>query len=183
MRKKTQPNQHAMTAVATSAATGPTARGARAWLTWLAWVVATVAAGAAMGVLFPPDEWYERIAKPTWMPPAWLFGPVWTVLYVLLGTGAWLVARDRGAAPRDRRIAWIAFMLHAVFNLAWTPLFFGLRQPGLAFLDICLVWLTLLWMVLQFGRIRPLAGYLLLPQVLWVSFALVLNGTLWLMNT
>lgn len=183
MRKQLQPIRRVTTGPTPLAGAGPSASGARAWLTWLAWVVATVVAGAAMGMLFPPDEWYGRIAKPTWMPPAWLFGPVWTLLYVLLGSSAWLVSREQGVSSRDRRIAWTAFAAHAAFNLAWTPLFFGLRQPGLAFFDICLVWLALLWMVLQFGRIRPLAGYLLLPQVLWVSFALVLNGTLWLMNT
>ena len=155
----------------------------RAWVTWLVWVLAVVAAGSAVGLWFAPDEWYQGLAKPTWNPPNWLFGPVWTTLYALLGTSAWLVSREPGVPAGERRTAWIAFGVHAVLNLAWTPLFFGLRQPGLAFIDICLVWLALLWMTMQFGRIRPLAGYLLLPQVLWVSFALVLNGTLWLMNT
>lgn len=73
-------------------------------------------------------------------------------------------------------------MIQLVLNLAWTPLFFGLHSAGLAFFDICLLWLTLLATTLAFGRVRPLAGYLLLPYMLWVSFALVLNGTIWLMN-
>lgn len=155
----------------------------RAWVSWLVWVLGVVVAGSAVGLWFAPDAWYADLAKPTWHPPAWLFGPVWTMLYVLLGTSAWMVSREAGVPAGDRRVAWLAFAVHAVLNLAWTPIFFGLRQPGLAFFDICLVWLALLWMTMQFGRIRPLAGYLLLPQVLWVSFALVLNGTLWLMNT
>lgn len=156
---------------------------AGAWMAWLAWVLAVVAAGSAVGFLFAPGDWYTGLAKPTWNPPSWLFGPVWTALYALLGTSAWLVSREPAVPAAERRSAWIAFGAHAVLNLAWTPLFFGLRQPGLAFADICLVWLALLAMTLRFGRIRPLAGYLLLPQVLWVSFALVLNGTIWLMNT
>lgn len=155
---------------------------AASWAAWLAWVLAVVAAGSAAGLLFVPGDWYLGLAKPTWNPPAWLFGPVWIALYALLGTSAWLVSREPAVPVAERRSAWIAFGAHALLNLAWTPLFFGLRQPGLAFVDICLVWLVLLAVTLRFGRIRPLAGYLLLPQVLWVSFALVLNGTIWLMN-
>lgn len=151
-------------------------------VTLAVWILAIVAAGAASGLLFPPGEWHEQLAKPTWNPPSWLFWPVWTILYVLLGVGAWLVWREPRVSAEERRGAWMAFTVHAVLNLAWTPLFFGLRQPGLAFLDICLLWLALLWMTLRFGRIRPLAGYLQVPMILWVSFALMLNGTIWLMN-
>lgn len=151
-------------------------------VTLAVWILAIVAAGAASGLLFPPGEWHEQLAKPTWNPPSWVFWPVWTILYVLLGVGAWLVWREPRVSAEERRGAWMAFTVHAVLNLAWTPLFFGLRQPGLAFLDICLLWLALLWMTLRFGRIRPLAGYLQVPMILWVSFALMLNGTIWLMN-
>lgn len=155
----------------------------RAIVSLVVWVLAVVLAGASVGLLFGPDAWFDSLAKPTWNPPSWLFGPVWTTLYALLGVAAWLVSREPGVTPSERRWAWIAFAAHAVFNLGWTPLFFGMREPGLAFVDICLVWLSLFWMLLLFGRIRALAGYLLLPQMLWVSFALVLNGTIWLMNT
>lgn len=149
----------------------------------LAFVLLTVAAGAGVGMLFQPDAWFESLAKPTWNPPAWLFGPVWTTLYVMIGLSAWLVWREPGVGPSERRVAWATFALQAVLNLAWTPLFFGLRQPGLAFLDISLLWVVLILLTLRFGRIKSLAGYLLIPYVLWVSFALVLNGTIWLMNT
>lgn len=146
------------------------------------WVVAICAAGAGAGLLFPPGDWYASLAKPTWNPPSWLFGPAWTTLYVLLGVGAWLVWREPGVERQARRGAWLAFTVHALFNLAWTPIFFGLRQPGLALACISLVWLAALWMTLQFGRVRPLAGYLQIPLLIWVSFAWTLNGTLWLMN-
>jgi tryptophan-rich sensory protein len=152
-------------------------------LALVAWVVVVCAAGAGAGMLFPPGDWYASLAKPTWNPPSWLFGPAWTLLYVLLGTSAWLVWREPGVPRQERRRAWRAFAVHAVLNLAWTPLFFGLRQPGLAFAEIVLVWIAALWMTIEFGRVRPLAGYLLVPLVLWVSFALTLNGTLWLLNT
>lgn len=152
-------------------------------VTLVIWILAICAAGAAAGLLFPPGQWYEQLAKPTWNPPSWLFGPVWTTLYVLLGVSAWLVWREPGVPAAERRGAWVAFATHAVLNLSWTPLFFGLKQPGLAFFDISLLWLAVVWMTLRFGRIKPLAGYLMGPLVLWESFALVLNGTIWLMNT
>jgi benzodiazapine receptor len=157
--------------------------GAKAIAAWLLWVLAVVAAGSLVGVFFAPGAWFAGLAKPDWNPPSWLFGPVWTLLYALMGTAAWLVWREPVGTRAERRGAWLAFAVHALLNLAWTPLFFGLQQPGLAFADICAVWLALLATTLRFGRLRPLAGYLLLPQVLWVSFALVLNGTIWLMNT
>ncbi|GGA83744.1 sensory protein TspO [Arenimonas soli] len=149
----------------------------------LAWVVIVLAAGASIGVLFPPGEWYQVLKKPSWNPPSWLFGPAWTTLYVLLGVGAWLVAREPGpSADAARPRSWVSFGLTAALNLAWTPLFFGLRSPALAFVDISLLWAATVWMTLSFGRVRPLAGYLQIPMVLWVSFALVLNGTIWLIN-
>lgn len=150
----------------------------------VAWVVIVVAAGASVGVLFPPGDWYQDLAKPSWTPPSWLFGPMWTTLYILLGIGAWLVRREPGPmADAERPRAWLAFALMATFNLAWTPIFFGLQSPMLAFVDISLLWGVLVWMTLRFGRVRPMAGYLQLPMILWVSLALVLNGTIWLMNT
>lgn len=151
-------------------------------LTLLVWILAILAAAAAASLMFPPGQWYESLAKPTWNPPSWLFGPVWTLLYILLGVSAWLVWREPGVEPGVHKWAWAAFATHAVLNLAWTPLFFGLREPALAFVDISLLWLSVLWLTMAFGRISPLAGYLLMPLVLWESFALLLNGTIWLMN-
>ena len=171
------------TASPSSAAAVRPPLGAKAVGAWLLWVLAVVGAGSLVGMLFPPGAWFAELAKPSWNPPSWLFGPVWILLYTLMGTSAWLAWREPAGTRAERRGAWLAFAVHAALNLAWTPLFFGLRQPGLAFADICLVWLALLATTLRFGRLRPLAGYLLLPQVLWVSFALVLNGTIWLMNT
>lgn len=155
---------------------------AHAWASLAVWILATVTAGTAVGLAFAPDGWYATLALPTWNPPSWLFAPVWTALYVLIGIAGWLVSREPGVDAGERRLTWLAFALQAVLNLAWTPLFFGLHRPDLAFLDICLLWMAVLWTTMRFGRIRPLAGWLLVPYVLWVSFALVLNGTIWLMN-
>ncbi|MFZ5637860.1 MAG: TspO/MBR family protein [Pseudomonadota bacterium] len=151
-------------------------------LTLLGWIFLLVGLGAGSGVLFGPDEWYAGLLKPTFNPPSWLFGPVWTALYASMAIALWWMRRDRAADPAQRRRAGRLFAVQFVLNLIWTPLFFGLRSPGLAFVDICLLWVALLATMLAFGRVRPLAGYLLLPYLLWISFALVLNGTIWLMN-
>lgn len=156
--------------------------GLHSTLMLLVLVGACVGLGAGVGLLFGPDAAYAALQKPAWSPPGRLFGPVWTLLYALIGTSAWLVWRERRVSSGDRRTAWTAFGLQAVLNLAWSPIFFGLRSPGLALLDISLLWLAVLWTTVAFGRIRPLAGYFLVPYVLWVSFALVLNGTVWLLN-
>lgn len=151
-------------------------------LTLMAWIFLLVGLGAGSGVLFAPDAWYAGLLKPTFNPPSWIFGPVWTVLYALMAVALWWMRRDREADVAQRRRASRLFAVQFALNLIWTPLFFGLRSPGLAFVDICLLWVALLATMLAFGRVRPLAGYLLLPYLLWVSFALVLNGTIWLMN-
>lgn len=148
----------------------------------LAWILLVAGLGASMGVLFSPGEWFASLVKPTFQPPDRLFGPVWTVLYVAMAVAAWLVQRAVGVDNALRRRAYVLFFAQFALNLAWSPLFFGLRSPWLAFVDICALWMVLLWTLLTFGRLRPLAGYLLLPYLLWVSFALVLNGTIWLMN-
>ena len=153
------------------------------WLALIGWVVLMVGLGATSGVLFGPDAWYTTLLKPTWNPPSWLFGPVWTALYASMAVALWLVRREPDVDEPTRRRAQALFAIQFLLNLAWTPLFFGLRNPGLAFIEICLLWVALLSTMLAFGRVRALAGYLLLPYLLWVSFALVLNGTIWLMNS
>jgi tryptophan-rich sensory protein len=132
---------------------------------------------AAMGAFFPPGEWYQSIAKPSWTPPGWLFGPVWTVLYALMAVAAWRVWRT---APAPARSLALGLMLaQLVLNAAWSPLFFGLRSPALAFVDICALWLALVWTMVAFRRVDAPAGWMLVPYLAWVSFALVLNGAIW----
>jgi benzodiazapine receptor len=153
------------------------------WLALAGWILLLAGMGAVVGIVFDPNGWYADLLKPTWNPPSWLFGPVWTLLYIAMAVALWLVRRepDIDEALRQRAVA--LFAIQFLLNLAWTPLFFGLHSPGLAFLEVCVLWIALLWTMLMFGRIRALAGYLLLPYLLWVSFALVLTGTIWLMNT
>jgi translocator protein len=152
------------------------------WIALVGWICLLVGLGASMSV-FGPDAWYASLLTPTWNPPSWLFGPMWTLLYIMMAVSVWLVRREQDIDPPTRRRALAMFTLQFLLNLAWTPLFFALHTPGLAFVDICLLWVAILWTMLMFGRVRPLAGYLLLPYLLWVSFALVLNGTIWLMNS
>jgi len=126
--------------------------------------------------------WYADLAKPSWTPPSWVFGPVWTVLYGMMGVAVWLVwlrrrRRPGAAAPMT------AFAAQLAFNAAWSPLFFGLHRPGMAFADIVLLWLALVATVWLFLRRRPIAGLLLAPYLLWISFAVALNFAIWRLNT
>ena len=124
--------------------------------------------------------WYADLAKPAWTPPSWVFGPVWSVLYGMMAVAAWLVWRQR---PRRRGAAPLAaFAAQLAFNAAWSPLFFGLHRPGIAFADIVLLWLALVATVWLFLRRRALAGLLLVPYLLWVSFAAALNCAIWRLN-
>ena len=153
------------------------------WLALVGWILLLVGLGATSGGLFGPDASYAALLKPTWNPPSWVFGPVWTLLYAMMAVALWVIRREPESADGLRRRALILFAIQFALNMAWTPLFFALHSPGLAFAEICVLWVALLWTVLAFGRVRALAGYLLLPYLLWVSFALVLNGTIWLMNS
>lgn len=157
--------------------------GAGSLLTLASWIAVIVAMGMMMGLLFTPGAWFASLYKPTWNPPAWLFTPVWTTLYVLMGIGIWLIRKQADVNPDIKRDATRLFLLQLLLNMAWTPLFFGLHKPFLAFVIISILWVAILLMLFEFGKIRPLAGYLLIPYLLWVSFALILNGTIWLMNT
>ena len=125
-----------------------------------------------------PGGWYTFVPKPAWTPPSWVFGPVWTILYTMMGVAAWLVWRQAGrvtaaAAPLA------LFTIQLLFNLAWTLIFFGQHLPGVAFLDIIFLWLAILATLLTFRRLHPLAGWLLLPYLLWVTYATALNYSIW----
>jgi len=106
-----------------------------------------------------------------------VFAPVWTGLYLLMGIAAWLVWSDKGWTW-----ALMLFLIQLALNAAWTWLFFGLQRPGLALFEICLLWLAILATLIAFWRIRPLAGGLLVPYLVWVTFALLLNAELWRRN-
>lgn len=125
--------------------------------------------------------WYRSLKKPAWNPPAWVFGPVWTLLYTLMGTAAWLVWR-RGPEREDVRAALGLFGGQLALNGLWSPIFFGLRNPGLALAEIVPLWGVLAATMAQFFRVRPVAGLLLLPYLAWTSFAMTLNAEIWRLN-
>ncbi len=145
-----------------------------------AWVLLCFAA-ASFGALFMPGEWYASLNKPTWIPPAWIFGPVWTALYTAMALAAWIVWRRGGWAAQRRPL--LLFLAQLVLNALWTPLFFGLHRPGLASAEILLLWLTIAATLVAFRSASRAAIWLLAPYFAWVSFAAVLNLTLWRLNS
>jgi translocator protein len=151
----------------------------RAVLALGGWLVASFSA-ATLGAFFSPGEWYAALAKPSWNPPAWLFGPVWSALYTMMAVAAWLVWKRGGFAGQRRPLA--LFLTQLTLNAAWSPLFFGLQWPGVAFAEILLLWLAILATLVSFLSVNKVAGWLLSPYLAWVSFAAVLNFTLWRMN-
>ena len=135
---------------------------------------------AATGFFVSIDGWYAALHKPTWNPPGWIFGPVGTVLYLMMGVAAWLVWREGGWKARLRPLG--LFLVQLLLNAIWTPVFFGMHQIGLALADITLLWLSLAATLIAFWRVSRPAGLLLVPYLAWVSFAAFLNFTLWRMN-
>jgi tryptophan-rich sensory protein len=120
------------------------------------------------------------LKKPTWNPPGWIFGPVWTALYLSMAVAAWLVWRRRPGV--NITPAMLLFALQLILNLFWSVLFFGMRNPMLAFFEIILLWVAILLTTIACWRIRPKAGMLLLPYLAWVGFAALLNFSIWRMN-
>lgn len=143
------------------------------------WLVLTFAA-AALGARFLPDEWYRRLNKPAWNPPSSIFAPVWTILYLLMAAAAWLVWRRHGLG--GALVPLILFVAQLLLNAGWTWLFFGRHRIRGALIDIAILWVAILTTLISFWRLEPLAGILLLPYLAWVSFAAVLNWTIWQMN-
>lgn len=143
------------------------------------WLALTFGA-AWVGSRFLPGEWYEGLARPAWNPPNSIFAPVWTVLYLLMAVAAFLVWRRHGAA--GTRFPLALFVLQLALNAAWSWLFFGLHRPDLAFVDIVVLWVAILATLISFWKLDRFAGVLLIPYLVWVSFAAVLNWTIWRMN-
>lgn len=139
---------------------------------------------AGIGSLFMTpalNGWFVTLQKPSWNPPNWLFAPVWTVLYLCMAIAAWLVWRQRGWAGAT--VPLTLFLVQLLLNGAWTGLFFGLRRPWIAFAEVVLLWCAILVTTFYFGRVMPIAGWLLAPYLTWVTFAAVLNVTLARMNS
>lgn len=151
----------------------------RSLLTLAGWLLLTYTASAT-AVFVSIDGWYAGLAKPAWNPPGWVFGPIWTVLYAMMAVAAWRVWLHGGWA-RQKAVLGL-FLLQGALNALWTPLFFGLQQPGWALAEILVLLAAILATMREFWRVDRTAGLLLLPYAAWVAFASVLNGTIWRMN-
>lgn len=125
--------------------------------------------------------WYSGLIKPGFNPPSWVFGPVWTLLYTLMGLSLYLIWRE-GIKQKKVRQAVIIFIIHLAFNTVWSIIFFGFQSPAWAFVDIILLWLMIGLIIHYFWKIKKLSAYLLIPYWAWVSFAAVLNFYLWRLN-
>lgn len=138
---------------------------------------AIVACAATTGGLFSPDEWYDRLNKPNWTPPGWVFPVVWTTLYIMIAAAGWLVWSTQGLA-----LAMVLWGIQIVLNGMWSWLFFGLRRMDLALLDAALMWLAIAGFIAAAYPVSQIAAFLFAPYLIWVTIAIALNATVWRMN-
>lgn len=131
--------------------------------------------------LFQPGEWYAALAKPAWTPPNWLFGPVWLCLYVMMAVAAWLVWRRRGFA--GARAALGCYLFQLALNAAWSWIFFGEHRMGVGFANLAVLWAAIVATAGLFGKHNRVAALLLVPYLLWVTYATALNFAVWRLNS
>jgi tryptophan-rich sensory protein len=124
--------------------------------------------------------WYKTLNKPFFTPPDWIFGPVWISLFILMGISLFMIWR-RQDHPRFK-LTLVFFLIQLILNILWSVAFFGLRSPLLGLVDIVLLWVAILLMIQHFSKVSGMAGFLLLPYLLWVGFAALLNFYLWILN-
>ena len=152
------------------------------YLGLLVFLALCFAAAGIGGAITTPKiaTWYATLAKPTWNPPNWIFGPVWSALYFCMAVAAWFVWRQEGFTGAKFPLA--LFGTQLVLNVLWSCIFFGLEMPGLAFVEVLLLWTAIAATMVTFWQRSSVAGILLLPYLAWVSFASVLNLVIWRMN-
>jgi benzodiazapine receptor len=155
------------------------------WLLLAAFIAAALSAGA-LGAAYSPaasaatNQWYALLAKPRWAPPDSWLAPVWIALYVLMGTSAWFIWRER--YHRGRSPALAAYAIQLILNAAWAPLFFGAKSIGAGLFIIVALWLSIVWTIREFALVKAAAAWMLAPYLIWVSFSSVLNLALWKLN-
>jgi tryptophan-rich sensory protein len=156
----------------------------RPWLSLAVAILAVEIVGAS-GAIFTAQglgEWYSSLRRPAAAPPNWLFGPVWTSLFGLIGVALWLVWRQYDERPDAARVAMGVFAVHFAFNLGWSAVFFGLQSIGWGLAVIALLWLLIVATMVAFDHVDRRAALLLVPYLLWVSFAAYLNYQFWVLN-
>lgn len=152
---------------------------------WIALACALAACFAAAGIasLYTTPAipgWYASLQKPAWNPPNWLFGPVWTLLYLSMAVAVWLVWRERGFA--GAALPHTLFVVQLILNALWSIIFFGWRRPDLALVEIFFLWAAIFATMLSFWRVSQAAAWLIWPYLLWVTFAGFLNLSIWRLN-
>ncbi|MEO7014561.1 MAG: TspO/MBR family protein [Dokdonella sp.] len=148
----------------------------RGWLGLVVFLV-LVAAAAVLGAMAMPDAWYASLQKPSFNPPAWIFGPAWTLLYILMAVAAWRVFRVAGWGP-----AIGLWLIQLAVNASWSPLFFGMHRIDLALLTIIALDILVIATIAVFFRKDRIAAWLMLPYLAWIAFATTLNATIWQLN-
>ena len=138
-------------------------------------LVAVVAAIGGVATSRGVGDWYDSLDRAPWNPPAWLFGPAWTILYVLMAVAAWLVARE-GLGDSPVRVALTLYLVQLALNLGWSVVFFGLRRPGLALIEIVVLFVAVAATAIAFQAVSAPAAWLLVPYLAWVAFAASLNA-------
>lgn len=149
----------------------------------IAAILICLGAGLIGSVFTSPaiPTWYAALQKPIFNPPNWIFAPVWTTLFILMGISAFLVW-ERGIKKKKVKIALVMFSAQLMLNILWSLLFFGLRSPFYAFIEIIALWLAIILTILRFKEISKPAALLMLPYIIWVSFAAVLNIAIFALN-
>jgi len=145
-------------------------------------IILCLALGIASGFIggSPLSDWYQALNKPFFQPPPWIFGPAWTLLYTLMGIAIAMIWNLSYTAARKKAIR--LFVIQFVLNFVWSPVFFGLQIPMIALVIILSLWIMIVITIRHFYSLKKLAAYLLVPYLLWVSFATVLNATIVYLN-
>jgi tryptophan-rich sensory protein len=151
------------------------------WLTLIVLLAVCLGVGGLGAIITDKSirTWYPTLRKPPGTPPSWLFGPVWTALYVLMAVSAWLVWRDYRLGARA---ALLIFLAQLALSLAWSAIFFGAQQISFAFVAVLILWFAILFNIFVFHALNSVSSYLLVPYLLWVTYDAYLNCGIWLLN-
>ncbi len=146
-------------------------------------VLLSEAAGIVGSIFTTPaiPTWYAALVRPEFAPPNWVFAPIWTTLFALMGIAAFLVW-NKGLDHRNVKIALSMFIVQLILNIFWSIIFFGMHNPGAAFVEIIVLWLAILYTIITFAKVSRSAAWLLVPYILWVTFAGYLNYSIWILN-
>jgi translocator protein len=135
---------------------------------------------ARVGAAYRPGDWYEQLRKPAWRPPNWVFPPAWAFLYLTIAVSGWLVWRTSGFVGAAFPFA--IYLVQLILNASWSPIFFGMRRPDLAFVEVVMLWSSIIATIAAFHCVNAAAAWLLLPYLTWVTFAAALNFAIWRLN-